>query len=315
MQGAALALLAFGIFATHDVVVKFLGGQYSAFQIVFFSVLMGFPFVSLMLIGDRVDGNLRPKHPGWMALRTAATVITGVCAFYAFATLPLAQVYAALFAAPLLITVLAIPMLGETVRLRRGIAVLIGLAGVLVVLRPGQVELGLGHLAAITAAISGAFASIIVRKVGKDERSAVMLLFPMLANFVCMGAALPFVYKPMPLTHFAALALIAIMSLAAGLCLIAAYRRTEAVIAAPMQYSQIIWAALYGYFIFDEDIDLMTGIGIAIIITSGIYIVLREDKAGASRNTPVLRTRSRAETGTIPRISQMMRRRKPKDPL
>ena len=75
-----------------------------------------------------------------MLLRSLSGVTAGVCAFYAFSVLPLAQVYAILFAAPLLITVLAVPMLGETVRLRRGLAVLVGLAGVLVVLRPGSAD-------------------------------------------------------------------------------------------------------------------------------------------------------------------------------
>ncbi len=306
LHGALLALLAFGIFATHDVIVKFLGGLYTPFQIVFFSTLMGFPLVTLMLIGDRTDGNLRPRHPWWTALRTGAAVVTGVSAFYAFSTLPLAQVYAILFAAPLLITILAIPILGETVRLRRGIAVVVGLIGVLVVLRPGHVEFQLGHLAAITSAVTGALASIVVRKIGGEERSAVLLLYPMLANFVCMGIALPFVYEPMPLLHFLGLGLIALMAFVAMLCVIAAYRRAEAVIVAPMQYSQILWATAYGYLIFGETPDLYTAIGAAIIIASGIYIVLRESRVGASSTTPVLRTRSRPETGTVPRVSQMM---------
>ena len=303
LEGALLALLGFAIFAGHDVVVKFLGGQYSAFQIVFFSTLMGFPLVTLMLIGDRADGNLRPRHPWWTALRTGAALITGVSAFYAFATLPLAQVYAILFASPLLITLLAIPILGEKVRLRRGLAVAVGLAGVLIVLRPGQTDLVLGHLAAMTAAVASALASIIVRKIGNEERSAVLLLYPMLANFVGIGLVLPFVYKPMPLADLAGFGLIALMAFAAMLLIIAAYRRAEAVIVAPMQYSQIIWATGYGYVLFGERVDAYTALGAAIVIASGIYIVLREARIGTSRTTPVLRTRSRAETGTAPRVS------------
>jgi len=74
-----------------------------------------------------------------------------------------------------------------------------------------------------------------------------------------------------------------------------------------MQYSQIIWASLFGYFFFDESIDQATAIGAGIIIASGMYIVLRESRSGTSMNTPVLRTRSRSETGTIPRVSLFMR--------
>ena len=307
LQGAALALLAFAIFATHDVVVKVLGGHYSPFQVVFFSTLMGFPLVTLMLIGDRADSNLRPRHPWWTVLRTAATTVTGACAFYAFGTLPLAQVYAILFATPLLITLLAIPVLGETIRLRRGAAIVVGLVGVMIVLRPGEVAFELGHLAALTAACFSALASVIVRKIGPDERSAVLLLYPMLANFVVMGAALPFVYQPMPMAHLAGTGLIAVMAFAAMLCTIAAYRRAEAVIVAPMQYSQIIWASIYGFFLFGETIDRYTAIGAGVIILSGLYIVFRESASGASRNRPVLHNRSRAETGTVPRVSLIAR--------
>lgn len=306
-KGALLALLAFGIFSTHDVIVKTLGAAYSPFQIVFFSVLFSFPLVTLMLIRDAKPGHLRPIHPWWISIRTGATVVTGVSAFYAFSALPLAQVYAILFAAPLLITILAIPVLGETVRLRRWAAVVVGLIGVMVVLRPGTTEISLGHVAALTAAVGSALASIIVRKIGQDERNVVLLLYPMLANFILMGVMLPFVYKPMPVVHLGGLALMSGMAFIASTLLIAAYKSGEAVVVAPMQYSQIIWASLYGALFFDELPDLWTAIGAGIIIASGVYIVLREGGPTASENRPVLRSRSRFETGTVPRVGQFLR--------
>lgn len=312
-KGALIALLAFAIFSTHDIIVKSLGAIYSPIQIVFFSVLFGFPWVTLMLIRDTSSGNLRPKHPWWMALRTMATMATAISAFYAFTVLPLAQVYAILFAAPLLITILSIPILGERVRLRRWIAVLVGLGGVLVVLRPGAEPLTLGHLAALIAAIGGALASIIVRKIGKDERSVALLIFPMMTNFVVMGAVLPFVYVPMEPMHMGGVAVMSIMALIASALVIEAYKAGEAVIVAPMQYSQIIWASLFGFTIFGEQMDAMTLLGAVIIIGSGIYIVLREGRGNASENTPVLRTRTRTETGTSLRIGPLIRARRKRE--
>ena len=305
VPGALYALAAFGLFAVHDAVVKHLGASYSAFQIVFFSVLLGFPLTTFVLVQDRTDGNLRPRHPWWMTLRTASAVVTGLTAFYAFSTLPLAQVYAILFAMPLLITVLSIPILGEQVRLRRWIAVLVGLAGVLVVLRPGAAPMGLGHAAALTAAISGSVSSVITRKIGQDERSMVMMLYPMLGNFVVMGAALPFVYKPMPLVDLAAQGAVALCAFIASLAIIAAYRRAEAVIVAPMQYSQLLWATLFGLLFFDERPDIWTAVGAAIIIGSGLYILLREGRSGASVTRPVLGVRARPETGTYARTPHL----------
>ena len=308
LRGALLALAAFGIFATHDVAVKVLGAQYSAFQVVFFSVLLGFPIVTVMLMHDRTDGNLIPKHPWWTLLRTVSVVITASSAFYAFSALPLAQTYAILFASPLLITVLAIPILGEKVGLRRMAAVVAGLIGVIVVLRPGDAALGLGHLAALTAAVAGALASIIVRKIGQDERSAVLLLYPMMGNFVVLGCLMPLVYKPMPVEHLGLLALIAALAYIGSLLVIVAYRYGEAMIVAPMQYSQMLWAAVYGAVFFGETPDAYTVIGATIIIASGLYIVLREGTSRASATQPVLQSRSRPETGTMPKADARLRR-------
>lgn len=300
-KGAILALLAFATYSMHDVIVKWLGASYSPVQIMFFSGLFAFPMVTLILIRDSRPGILRPVHPWWMLTRTLSAVITGFTAFYAFTVLPLAQVYAILFAAPLVITLLAIPILGEKVGIRRGVAVMVGLIGVLVVLRPGGAALGLGHLAALVAAFASSLASIIVRKIGQDERSVVLMLYPILANFILMGAALPFVYKPMPAVDLGGLALMSVMAFAASGLIIMAYKAGEAVVVAPMQYSQIIWAALTGALFFNEFPDLWTAVGASIIIASGIYIVLREG-GKKTTNRPVLRSRTRFETGVIPRV-------------
>jgi drug/metabolite transporter (DMT)-like permease len=301
-RGAALGLAAFGVFATHDVLVKTLGGSYAPFQIIFFSVLFSFPLATLMLLRDDAKRDLRPVHPWWTGFRTAAVVTVSACAFYAFSTLPLAQVYAILFAAPLVITVLSIPMLGETVRLRRWLAVLAGLAGVVIVLRPwGGAELGPGHLAALVAACLGAFASVVVRKIGRDERPVVLLLYPLCANFVAMGAVLPAVYRPMPLEHLGLIALVAALSFGAALMLIVAYRSAPATLVAPMQYSQIVWAAVYGAVFFGEVPDAMTVLGAAIIIGSGLYILFREARGSAT--TPNLRARTRMATPGAPRVA------------
>jgi S-adenosylmethionine uptake transporter len=307
LKGALFSLAAFGVYATHDALIKTLGSSYSPFQLIFFSGLLGFPLITLMLMRDRTDGNLIPKHPYWTILRTGSSVLNAVAGFYAFSVLPLAQCYAIIFAMPILITLLAIPMLGEKVGIHRGMAIVVGLIGVVIVLRPGQMPLTLGHLAALAAAGLGALTSVIVRKVGHDERGVVLMLYPMVANFLFMAIALPFVYIPVPAAHFGMMFAMSGLGLLGGVLIIAAYRRAPAIIVAPMQYSQIIWAILYGYLFFNEDIDLMTGIGTSVIIAAGIYIVLREDKADVSKNRPVLENKSRFDTGIVPRVGLWMR--------
>ena len=302
LKGVLFALLAFALFATHDVAVKILGASYATFQIIFFSVLLAFPLVMLMLMRDKSQATLIPIHPWWTALRTIAAIVTGMSAFYAFSVLPLAQVYTILFAMPLLVTVLSIPVLGEKVGLHRWLAVALGLVGVLVVLRPGSAELGLGHGAALLAAFGGALASIIVRRIGREERSAVLMLYPMMANFVLMACVLPFVYVPMPIEHLGLVAVMAVFAFTAGLLLIAAYNAGDAAVVAPMQYSQIIWAAFYGILFFNEQTNSETWIGAGIVISSGVYIVLREASGIRSLHRPVLRGRQRPDTGTQLRI-------------
>lgn len=302
-RGIVFALIAFAIYAGHDTIVKLLGTGYAPFQIVFFTVLFSFPLSSLMLIRDPLPGTLRPVHPWWMALRTVAMVVATAACFYAFSVLPLADTYAILFATPILITLLAIPILGERIRLHRGLAIVLGLAGVVIVLQPGQSPLTLGHGAALLAAVCGALVACIVRKIGREERSVVMLLYPWIASLAVMGASLPFVYSPMEGTALALNATLALLAFIALLLMIEAYKHADAAVVAPMQYSQMLWAILYGWLLFDEWPGPATFAGIALIIASGLYIVFREARGGTSEHTPVLRTRSRPAVAGSPQVS------------
>ncbi|MDB9817562.1 DMT family transporter, partial [Amylibacter sp.] len=171
--------------------------------------------------------------------------------------------------------------------------------------RPDNVQLGFGHLAALGAAFSGATASVIMRKIGKDERLVVLMIYPMLITFFVMAIALQFNYRPMPIEDMRISFLISMLGLIATLFVIASYREGEAAIVAPMQYSQIIWASIFGYYLFGEQINSSMIIGTVIIIASGLYIVIRESGSN-SKNTPVLRTRSR-ELGSGLRVGAMLR--------
>lgn len=280
--GALLALAAFFVFSSHDALIKVLAAIYSPVQIVFCIALFSFPLILGMLAMDGASGTLRPRHPGWVWVRGLTVAGSSVCGFYAFSVLPMAQVYAILFGTPLIITLLSVPVLGETVGWRRGLAVVVGLCGVLVVLRPGSEDLSLGHLAALASAVMGATTSVITRRIGQQERAAVLLLYAMAGNFVLMGGMMPFVYLPMPGVDLAIMIAIAVLAFAAMQLVILAYRRAEAVVVAPMQYSQIIWAVVYGTLFFGETPDVMTLVGAGIVIASGIYIVLREARRGQS---------------------------------
>lgn len=298
LHGVIFGIMAFAVFSSHDAVVKLVGRDFSAIQVIFFSVLFGFPTVAMSMSADRALDNFRPHHPWFLALRTVMMVISMMCIFYAFSTLPLTQVYAIIFMSPLVTTVLSVPLLGEVVRLRRWIAIFFGLAGVLVVLRPGLTPMTAGHLAALVAAVLNACGGIVIRKISADERSAVLILFPMFANLAVAAIVLPFVYKPMAIGELGLTAMIGVLAFAGQALLIAAFKRASPTLIAPMQYSQIIWATLFGVLFFNETPDLWVGIGTAIIVSSGIYIVWRESRDTVSDNRPVLNTPNmRQDTG------------------
>ncbi len=307
--GAGMALLCFATFSLHDTVIKVLGAQYATFQIIFFGTLFAFLPMTVLLLADRTEANLRPRHPWLVTGRVACNITSGICAFYAFTKLPLAEAYALIFASPLWITVLSVPLLGETVRLRRAIAVIIGLTGVIVVLRPGVTDLTLGHAAALTASLSSALQAIIVRKIGPDERTPVLMLYPMLAVILVMAAILPWVYKPMPLADLGLMASIGLLATVGQVFMIAAFKAAPAALVAPFQYSQILWAVFYGYFLFGDVPDIWVGTGAGIIIASGLFVVWRESRADVSTTRPFLRVRN-LRPDTIPILRHRLRLRR-----
>lgn len=299
LAGPLLALAGFALYSAHDVLVKLLGPTISVIQIVFFAGLFSFPLVTTLLLVDPAAGTLRARNPGWVALRSFGVVSSGALGFYAFTVIPFAQAYAMLFAAPLLVTILSVPVLGEAVGWRRWLAVVVGLAGVLVVLRPGLAEVTAGHVAGLASALCNALVALASRRIGREERTAVLVIWPLLAMVVAMGAALPWVYRPMTGLELAMTGGIAVLGIAAMLCMIAAYRRAEASIVAPMQYSQMLWAVGWGALVFAEWPDGWTLAGAALIIGSGLYIVLRESAVGPASTRPVQQAEPRPALGRL----------------
>ncbi|GGB37164.1 membrane protein [Roseibium aquae] len=290
LRGLGIALVGFALYATHDAMIKALGESYSVFQIIFFAMLFAFVPMATIMLFDRAEANLLPRHPRLVLARAGLSIIAMASAFYAFTALPLAEVYALLFSAPLLITAFSVPFLGEVVRGQRWAAVIFGLCGVLIVLRPGLTEITLGHLAALTAACASALASIVVRKIGGQERSAVLILYPLLVAMGAMAFTLPVVYKPVALADLAVMAAVGFLSVAAQYCMIFGYRSAPAAVIAPAQYSQILWATLFGAVFFAEQPDIFVAIGSAVIIASGVFVVWRESRLNVSARNPVLKT-------------------------
>lgn len=289
LAGMAIALLAFAAFSLHDALIKSIQ-QLPVFQIAFFVVLFSFVPFSVMLAVDKRERSLRPQNPGLVSLRCLFGLGSMLCGFYAFTNLQLSEAYSLIFSAPIIITLLAIPILGEKIHLIRWIAIILGMVGVIIVLRPGNADLSLGHLAGVAAAFSIACASIVTRKIGASEHSTTLVLYPMLTNVIICGIATLFVYQPVAGQTLLKLSAVGILSAVGQMLMVTAYRSTEAQFIAPMQYSQMLWALLYSALVFNETVDGIVLAGSAIIVLSGLLFIWRELTASIIK--PVLRTRN-----------------------
>lgn len=275
LRGAIYGLAAMALYCLYDVTIKFLGPDYSPLQILFCA---GLVFVPLILVQTKVTaaGSLWPRLPLWTGVRVVVALVNGIVGAYAFSVLPLAQCYAVFFLMPLMIAGLAVPMLGEPMDPGLGLAIVIGFGGVLIALQPGgETELGLGHLAAFAAATLGAVNYVILRKTSGIESPGVLLLYPAVAQLIAVGLAMPALWIPMSPEHWLLTGLMGLEVFFGGLLIIAAYRTAPAIIVAPMQYSQILWAAILGWFVFGERMTLPMIAGIAIIICAGLFLLGR----------------------------------------
>ena len=290
-----IALLGFATFSGHDALIKTLD-DYSVFQIRFFAVLFSFVPFTLFIAVRSQEISLRPKVPGLVAVRCVSIFGSMICAFYAFRNLPLAEVYALIFAAPMLITILAIPILGESVKAYRWFAIAVGFFGVIIVLNPQGQELSLGHFAGMLAALCSASTAVVTRKIGSRENSLTLIAYPLLANLSICGIAMIWVYQPMPGKALAIMCGIGLLAVMGQALLIFAYRNAPAQYIAPFQYSQMLWAVFFGALFFNEVPNRNVWIGSVIIVLSGVFIVWRE--MAVSSNKPILNTRNfRAVSG------------------
>jgi drug/metabolite transporter (DMT)-like permease len=281
IKGILVGFLSYGVFACGDAAVKALGGRMTVFEIGFFTTI--FAFVALPFArhpSERWRDILRMNRPGLVMVRVISGMAAGVLSVYSFTRLPLAEVYSLIFLAPLFVTMLSIPFLGETVGWRRSLAILIGFGGVLLVVRPGFRELHLAHLAAVGIALCGAATVLALRALGATEKRITLMGAVFFGQLGLNGALMLTDFNvPAPRD----LTLIVAAGLCAGLgqmLLMAATRAAPASRIAPAQYSQIAWAVGLGAWFFGEIPDLTAIAGIALVTFAGLFTFAREKQRG-----------------------------------
>jgi drug/metabolite transporter (DMT)-like permease len=276
-NGVPLALLAYAIYAWGDGLIKGLGGTLTVFEIGFFNILFSGLFLLLVKPGGEDWRNFwRMAHPLRVNARAALGMAAGTLSIYAFTSIPLAEVYALLFLAPMFVTLLSIVILHERVGKWRWLAVFAGFAGVLMVVQPGARALELGHLSAIGSALCGALSIILMRSLAAERQTAVLgtlVAYGLLFNGVA-AAATAFALPSWPL--LGVLVLTGACTAAANRLQFQATRVSPASHIAPAHYSQMIWAVLIGAIFYNEHPDAVSIIGLAVIAAAGLLTLFRE---------------------------------------
>lgn len=285
LRGSFLALASFGAYACCDVSLKALGVGLHSFQVAFLAALCTLPFVLAQILwANRADlrlARILPRLPGLTLLRGVITLCGSGFVTYAFTHLPVAECYAIFFTMPLLITLLAWPLLGEPIDLKRGALIVLGFVGVLIALQPGSTDFRFAHLIAACGAVTGALNSLLLRKIGHRENSGVILLYPLLFQAGVGAGLASTVWQPMELRDWLIGLQIGVLGTCGGMFIIAAYRAAPAIVVAPMQYSQILWASTLALIFFAEVPKPATLGGIAVIVGAGLLQLWSNSRAPA----------------------------------
>ena len=281
-------LSASATFTVGSALVKALTADFPVMEIVMFRSSVGFLVMLPMIIRGGGLSMLKTRRPVGHVMRTVYGFIGTVTSVYGFGVLPLVTVTALGFAMPLFLTIVSVPLLGERVGPRRATAVAVGLAGVMVMLRPWQVGADAMPLGAVAIVVAGVFtwslSMINIRQMGDaGERNVTIVAWYSIgtASLAAMFCFADWV-TPTP-WQLGALVCAGLMSGFAQLLMTEGYRAAETTLVAPFEYGAIIYATVLGVTIWGEWPDVWSLVGIVVLIASGLYIWHREVTLGLRR--------------------------------
>ncbi|KZC15755.1 hypothetical protein RHOFW510R12_13180 [Rhodanobacter sp. FW510-R12] len=278
-KGVLLGFTAFAAFAISDAFVKSLRGGLPAYEAVFFGAALGLsalPFIKGP--GDRWRDVVLAQRQWLWLVRAAASATGSIAAVVAFTALPMAEAFALIFLLPIFVTILSVLVLKEHVGWRRWSAVVAGFAGVLVVLRPGFRVLGIGHLAAIVCGLSGAISMVALRLSGAHEKRVTLYGAGVVGSMLVAGLLMLADFRWPSLAQWGLLAGYGLLAALAGVLLMLATQLAHANRVAPTQYSQMLWAIGFGYWLFGDRLDWPMLIGIVMILGAGLFTLVREEQ-------------------------------------
>ena len=274
-RGVAWILLATFLWVGSDSLVKFLSQAYPTPQILWARYTVN-ALVVVLLLNRRLPAVARSARPSLQLFRSCMTLGSTSLFFFALRTIPIADANAVFFFAPILVTALAVPLLGESVGFRRWIGVLVGLTGVLVIIRPGFAHVQVGLLLVIASAVINAVFQIITRLLSRSDHAWTTMLYTPVVGCVVTSGLLPFFWTPPDLAGWSLLVALGLCSGGGHAAMVKAFEAADAAAVTPFNYAGLIWAVLFGYLLFGDFPDGWTFAGAGLIVAGGIYILHRQ---------------------------------------
>lgn len=270
----------------NDAFAKWLGAFYPVVEIAFLRMLLALPLIVAAAVVFGGPGALSTRRPlahlGRGLLATAATL----CFFVGLTLLPLAEVTAIAFAAPLFVTLLAVPLLGERPGPAQWIATCAGFVGVLLVVRPGGSTFTLAALLPLGTALSYALLMLTARMLGRGETIWVTMFHATLVPLVITAAMLPWYWQPPALEHLPHFIGLGFFGGLAMTLITQGFRVGIASVVAPFDYTGLIWATLFGWLIWGEVPSSLSVLGGLVIAACGVYLAWEQARNGRRRTVP-----------------------------
>ncbi len=277
LRSITAMLAAVGLFSVMDALLKTLAGSYPAMQVAAMRGLSALPLVWLYVVWRRETAALLKVRWRLHLLRGAISIVMLSLFTFALRELALAEAYTVFFIAPLLITILAIPVLKETVSPRHWMAIAVGMAGVVIALRPDEdLFFSLGALAVLAAAGCYAVSAITGRILSRTEPSVTLVFWT--TTLLAMGAgvlAWP-QWVDIRSMHWPVLAGLAVTGFLGQLAITEAFRHGQASAVAPFEYTALAWGIGLDWALWKTVPDGATLLGGAIIVASGLYLIRKE---------------------------------------
>lgn len=276
VRGIALMMSAFFMFVAMDAVAKYLTATLPLMQIVWARNVFALVFALALARGRAPLAMVAQSRPVLQLARSGLLFLSTLFFFGAIKYIPLADATSIGFVTPLLVVVLAIPFLGEKVGIRRWAAVFVGMAGALIVIRPGFGTMQTAALLPLGSALCFSLYQIATRVLAASDPPMVTMIYSPVVGAVIATAFLPWMWEWPDAQGWVLLVLIGVIGCVGHLLMIQAYTFAPASLLSPFAYTQLVWSVAFGYAVFGDLPDRYTVLGAAIIAGSGLYTLYRE---------------------------------------